>query len=381
MRYALQSLLVLVLLGSGAPGRAAEAPRVAVYTMGPGADLFSRFGHAAICLHYRRATDDRCYNYGTADFDSPVPLTLGFLRGQALFWVDVSRPGEMLTAYRQNDRTIWRQNLPLSDAEALAIARRVARDALPQNRFYVYRVFADNCATKIRDIVDDATGGRLRSDGGTHQTFRQLIRPGFASEPLILFALDLFAGRASDRECTPWQAMFLPHLLRTALERHFGARPIVVYRRRGRPFSRIPPPVWYGWILLAALLATPIAVARWRELRGLPLRLAIALPTLVLTLISLAIWTLVLFSTPQELRWNEAALLFWPSDILLPFLGDSWRRRYARIRLSSFVILIVLLAIGVLHQPLSSPLASALAPLSLLAVDREDNAVDATVEC
>ena len=92
-----------------------SAPTVDVYTMGQGSDLFERFGHAAICV--TRAEGTRCYNYGTTDFASP-PEELGwrFLRGDAKFWVSVWPLPRMLEVYRQHDRTVWRQRLPLSAA-------------------------------------------------------------------------------------------------------------------------------------------------------------------------------------------------------------------------------------------------------------------------
>ena len=50
-------------------------PLIDVYTMGPGDELFSRFGHAAICVIDTQSPLGRCYNYGTADFSTPGPLT------------------------------------------------------------------------------------------------------------------------------------------------------------------------------------------------------------------------------------------------------------------------------------------------------------------
>ena len=38
---------------SGMPPEPAEAPVIELYTMGPGALVFEKFGHAALCVHYR----------------------------------------------------------------------------------------------------------------------------------------------------------------------------------------------------------------------------------------------------------------------------------------------------------------------------------------
>ena len=80
-------MLAYLALLTGRPGVvwAAVAPQVEVFTMGPGDDLFSRFGHAAICITDEESPLGRCYNYGTADFSTPGPLTWGVLCGNKQF--------------------------------------------------------------------------------------------------------------------------------------------------------------------------------------------------------------------------------------------------------------------------------------------------------
>jgi hypothetical protein len=87
---------------------------VELYTIGPGDDLFSKFGHAALCVFDEGRTGGRCFNYGTADFSTPGPLTWEVARGRAEFWVSVSPYREMLRLYLAEDRTIYRQVLPLT---------------------------------------------------------------------------------------------------------------------------------------------------------------------------------------------------------------------------------------------------------------------------
>jgi hypothetical protein len=70
----------------GEPAGPGDVPIVELYTMGQGDLMFEKFGHAALCIRYaRQPRRTRCYNYGTTDFDSVVPLIWGFLRGRSLF--------------------------------------------------------------------------------------------------------------------------------------------------------------------------------------------------------------------------------------------------------------------------------------------------------
>src|SRR5688572_20562592 len=60
-------------------------PIIELYTMGQGDLVFEKFGHAALCVrHPRQPRQTACYNYGSTDFDSVVPLFWGFLRGRSL---------------------------------------------------------------------------------------------------------------------------------------------------------------------------------------------------------------------------------------------------------------------------------------------------------
>jgi len=354
---------------AAAPAAAKPPPAVAIYTMGPGAQLFERFGHAAICLHYPNAGRDRCYNYGTADFDSPVPLTWGFLRGRALFWVSQIHPGAMLEQYRAADRTVWRQDLPLSAEQARRVAARLATDSRPENRSYHYHHFYNNCATKLRDILDEATGGQLRRGSAEPPgpTFRQLARQGFAEQDGILLLTDLLVGRAADRAVSRWEGMFLPRYLRAAVAERWGAAPVVLYQRKGPAFSADPGPVRAFWLLFAALLALPPVLARRRRLSERAQRWLLLPTALVLGLAGLTIWALAALGTLPELQLNEAGLVLLPFDGALPLLKAPSRRRYARTRLVMLVTVSAMLALGLFKQPLWLPILAVFAPLAALA--------------
>ena len=192
--------LLLAALASGGE------PRVELYTMGPGDPLFERFGHAALCVvHDSAPAHARCYNYGTPDFDTP-PHQLGwrFLRGGAVFWVSVWDRDQMLRAYVRSDRSIWRQQLGLEPAQLRRLVRRLGHDARAENRRYTYHHFRDNCATRVRDLIDEAAQGALARSGGEPITlsYRDLGRSRLRDMTALLLASDLVVGREADRHPT-----------------------------------------------------------------------------------------------------------------------------------------------------------------------------------
>jgi hypothetical protein len=341
-------VLALVLL----PSLARAAPVIDVYTMGQGDELFSAFGHAAICVTDASEPRGRCYNYGTADFTTPVPLTWNFIRGRALFWVSTTDVPHMLHYYASVGRAVWRQKLPLPPDEATRVAELLAASAQGSAKYYRYHHFNDNCTTRIRDVIDRATGGRLARDRvDRKKTFRQWARDGFAGDWPLLAAVDLLLGRSADRRTDSWTAMFLPSELRGELQRRFGAPPITIV-----PGVPRPPPgaTWLGLavFVIAGILLALVVVANTRFGR--------ALAAIVLGLVGTILWALAALSTFPELTRNELLLSFWPTDALLPWLGA----RYLRARLV-VLALVVVLHVGVLVQPLA-PTLLALLPLVAL---------------
>src|SRR5206468_12977098 len=138
---------------------------------------------------------------------------------------------------------------------------------------------------------------------------------------------------------TRWQAMFHPDILRLALRDKLGAEPQLVYKRAGPGFAFEGGTGRWLFVVLAAVFALPLLVARWR---GRFERAALAWAAIYPGLWGLVLWTLVTISSIPGVRWNEAALVLVPFDLALPFLGEERRHRYARVRV------VMLLAISIL---------------------------------
>lgn len=274
----------------------------------------------------------------------------------------------MIRDYRAADRTLWRQVLPLQPAQAHKLDALLRENAREENRYYQYHHYHDNCSSRVRDLIDDATGGALSAASGRPlPTYRELSRTGYADNLALLLVSDVLLGRAADEHPTVYQGMFLPDVLRTEVERQLGAAPSVVYERRGPPFPSDPGMGgrWL-WVALALVFAVPAALAR----RVRRQRLALAAAVFPLAFLGLLLWFLAAASSLPELRWNEVLLVFVPFDAALPFLRPAWRARYAAIRAGELLLVGLLLAVGLLHQPLWLLLLMPLLPMLLIALPR-----------
>jgi hypothetical protein len=156
--------------------------------------------------------------------------------------------------------------------------------------------------------------------------------------------------------------MFYPSVLREQIKTALGVEPTLIYHRKGPAFPTESSNSRFGMLVLALVFTLPLALAAWRKRFE---RAAIAWASLYLGLWGVILWTLVIVSNIPGIRWNEAVLVLVPFDLALPWLGAARRLRYVRARLVELLIVSILCAIGVLHQPLWIPILTAIVPLGI----------------
>jgi hypothetical protein len=386
VRFLVALALLVGLTGSGGIARAQprpldpseldamvgeEPPKVILLTFGVGDRIFEKFGHGALCLAYKESgREPLCFNYGVTNFREGAPMVWGFLRSKQKFWVDPEAWSDMVGFYTDEDRDIYEQELPLTPEQARAIEHELLTSLDEAHRYYHYDHFFNNCTTRLRDMIDRATGGKLSAgaDVGYPLTFRQIGHRGLAGLPPLIALSDFLVGRTLDETPSLWQAMFHPDVLRERVKNALGVEPHLIYKRQGPPFPMTGSSWRLPMLVIALVFAIPLLFATWR--RRLE-KLAIVWATLFLGLWGLIVWGLAIVSSIPGVRWNENVLVLVPLDIALPFLSRELRRRYAQIRVAGLFLVSALCGVGLLHQPLWIPVLSALLPLSVIAFDQK----------
>ena len=343
----------------------APKPSVSLVTMGIGSLMWERHGHIALCVHYDNPSEDTCYNYGIGDFHKPAKMAWGFFRGTNSFWVGPQEPEEMLWIYHRNDRTIWVQPLPLAPSEVDKVITKLKTDILEENRFYSYDHFWDNCTTRVRDVLDNATNGSLRAmkESGGDRTFRDLARDGFYGMRIPLLITDVAMGRVTDHVPTYWERMFLPDYMRDAAATRWGVQPIAVYERVGPPPLRDGPS---GRVILTLIVILLTAPAWLTRLWGRFQRAGLAIPVVTAVFFGTVFWFLSIISPLPYVRFNETCLILMPLDVLLLVLPQPKRRLYARGRVVMLVLIGLLMLVNVIKAPLFSILLWPLIPAAVV---------------
>lgn len=316
---------------------------ISLVTFGPGDEIASWFGHSALVVEDRRLGAGRLYNYGMFSFDQT--MLARFAMGRLTFWVSEDPVAGTLQFYLREGRDVRIQELNLSPAQRLEVARVLATNALPQNRDYLYHHFRDNCATRPRDVIDRALGGQLQraSSAPARMTLRDHARRHTAVSPPMSLLLDFLMNDEIDRPISVWDEGFLPsELERQVAELRYLNQsgqlvPLVArsdtYHRSSRPPVPERPPSHGPWLLLLGFLSgvLPLALSlrggfsrgRWpRVLFGahqVGVGLTLGLPGLVLFLMWLFTEHTVTWRNENLLLANPLTFLALPMGLALVF--------------------------------------------------------------
>jgi hypothetical protein len=199
--------------------------------MGPGKAVWERFGHNAIWIHDPVQGTDKAYNYGLFDLRQENFL-VRFLQGRMWYWMQGFPAQTYVELYRRANRSVWIQELEMSPEARRELQEFLEWNERPENRFYHYDYYRDNCSTRVRDALDRALQGRIRqetSELATGRTYRFHTRRLTENDPLVYTGLLLALGQPVDRPISAWEEMFLPLALREHL------RSITVPGSDGRP--------------------------------------------------------------------------------------------------------------------------------------------------
>jgi hypothetical protein len=188
---------------------------VKVAVMGPGDELYFWWGHIALVIEDSLSGQARFYDYGIFSFDSEN-FYFNFAMGRLFYRCGVSPASSNYRVYTATNRDITLYTLDLPPETREEVWRFAEVNVLPENRNYYYHHFKDNCATRIRDIVDLATGGQFRGafgDAPSPFTLRQQVRRHTWFSPFMDWLLNFLMGQDIDVPITAWQEMFLPQAI------------------------------------------------------------------------------------------------------------------------------------------------------------------------
>lgn len=221
---------------------------ISVLTLGPDqAELYSAFGHSGFHVKDSANNWDTFYDYGVFDFNQPN-FYLNFARGKLYYRLGTHKYERFRDYYIRNNRNITEQTLNLNSIERQKLFDFLQWNAQPENQYYYYNYIYDNCATKIRDVMDTVFEGNIQYDYSFVKedlTFRELMDIYSLEQPWGDLGIDICLGTGIDKTVSGYHYMYLPDYIEKAFEGALiksgeSAKPLVsstqvIYRSKEEP--------------------------------------------------------------------------------------------------------------------------------------------------
>lgn len=354
MKRIIPILLAFVILFKGADAQEVQLPRLsetafgAVLTCGPGDEFYTTFGHSAIRICDTAQGIDVVYNYGVFNFGIPH-FYWEFAKGNLNYRIDRTSFLNFMYEYQYDGRAVWMQKLNITNQELNNLFVFLEWNNLPENQYYQYDFFMDNCATRVRDCVGNCLNHRkafTEQKSEDDCSFRDLLYS--CTEETLLwwrFGIDLVLGARCDKKASNLEQMFSPLVMAQQFDtltfsdtrEPVAETPIQILIETRDPLHRSISPTISFWCLFVIILSfTVIAWKKNWKLRWLDIILF-----LLIGLISLLILFLWFFSSHYCTKINLN--LLWCSPLFLYFairLRKSWKPLLIFQMILLFVVLI-----------------------------------------
>ncbi len=213
-RLFLLSFLILLIfqIKTQAQQLSADAA-VSILTCDPGTDVYSMYGHTAIRVSDRAQNLDAVFNYGLFSFETP-DFMYRFAKGQTDYLMGGEKFRSFLPQYNEEKRSVYEQVLNLSPEGKNKLFQALLENDKPENREYRYNFFMDNCATRVRDMIERNAGAPIRfTDNRPTESYRDLIKKFHRSFRWIDLGIDLLVGKKAEQPVSAYGQMFLPEYL------------------------------------------------------------------------------------------------------------------------------------------------------------------------
>lgn len=250
--------------------------RISLLTCTPGKELYSSFGHSAFRVVDSANNSDIVYNYGTFDFYDP-DFYSKFVKGKLLYFVSVSSLNDFMEEYEYYKRGVTEQSINVSCADKKILAALLRENAKEENKYYKYDFNYDNCTTRLRDILEKATGRQFESKnivphpGST--TFRDLIHSYLdrGGQQWSELGIDILLGSPLDKKVTNREAMFLPDFMLMAFDSSsLNGQPVVAEKKvllnyfdAYKTKNGITPVVVFGVLFLVVGVLSFLSRGKW----------------------------------------------------------------------------------------------------------------------
>ena len=336
MRFCLiVTLLFLVSSNAFAENFFDNDPRkyeISLITVGPGPQLYSTSGHTLLRVQNNAEKLDVLFNWGIFNSNKDNFL-YEFVQQRLNYKLAIQSTANYFSYHKNNKmRSITEDIIRLTDDEKSHIIKNLRWWSLKENREYLYHIYENNCATKVRDIIYDSLPQyktKRLNDEKLSVTLRDLWRQEFGSWSFVMSFCDLLFNSDVDHKISVWDSLFVPEYLRKSmLSSNLVAQTITIQEGL---FSRSYWP--HSYLLFSAFIVLILAfVFHGYFYLGIPnLALKVLGWTAILwssfsTVVGLLFFLILVFTDRTYWFGSSNMLLLWGVDFVFIISGLSWVR-------------------------------------------------------
>ncbi len=284
-------------------------------TQSPGRPVYSWFGHTGLVVDTPYGST--MYDWGVFSF-SPS-FYIDFVFGRLYYSLLPSRPSARIASATQEGRHVDAVPLPMDNAAKRATIQFLNLNNQPENRTYLYDYYFDNCATRVRDIINAASGGAFKTwaEGiSTGHSLRELSTQCMSRSTLVSFTLNFLQASSIDHEATLWEACFLPSVLDKAVQEWTGQEAIVLNEGDGDEAGQ-------SYLFITSLCAGVLLAALYGALLATGHRRAYGISSVLLWLYLFLLGTVLLFVmcfTDHAVTYGNENIAFVNPLLVIPFV-------------------------------------------------------------
>ncbi len=301
---------------------------ISLVTCEPYDRVYSLYGHTGLRIHDQSTGLDVLANWGIFEMKKRF-FVLRFMFGLTDYKMEIEPWEGFCERYLSYGSGVQEQVLNLNADEKQRLIAAVRENYKPENRYYRYNYFYDNCTTRVRDIIEESVDGKIvYPETDAPKSYRDLIHEWNGDHLWARWGNDFLLGVKADHKTTSKEAHFLPY----RLFRDFGAAHIVSKGVAGRTLvktTRWAVPSMHvsdggtfvdNWLLrplsvavaLVLVLLAVIGVERKRKKRLWQFDACVLVVTGIMGLVLLA----MVFSQHPTVSLNFQILVFNPLSLL-----------------------------------------------------------------
>ncbi len=333
--FLLSLLAFLIVFRVANAQKLSPGAQISILTCNPGDEVYSIYGHTAIRINDPEQNMDFVFNYGVFDYAAPNFL-YRFAKGETDYLMAGGKFRNFLPEYEQEKRSVYEQVLNLSPEGKSQLFNALLENYKPENRMYRYNFFMDNCATRIRDMIEKNAGSPITfPDSHPTESYRDMIKHFHHSFCWADLGIDLLVGKKADLPVSAYGQMFLPEYLmdqfaKAEINLDGNKQPLVLETRtlveypNSKLRSDFPWPAFvFGLVFVLVLITSVWAFLRKKKADWLDYLL------LWLTGISgLIIGWFTLYSEHPAMSPNYNLLWAFPLNLVFAIVwtAKSWRK-------------------------------------------------------